>query len=57
MFWETKAIPQVLNYDLAESARSLATAQQILADEEAELWVQHDHDQYLALRGEASPFA
>lgn len=48
--WESKAIPPVLNYDVAESARSLAAAEELLAKEGASLWVQHDHDQYLGLR-------
>jgi len=48
--WEAKAIPPVLNYDVAESARSLARAEELIAQEGAALWVQHDHDQYQSLR-------
>lgn len=48
--WESKAIPPVLNHDVAESARSLAAAAGLLAREGAALWVQHDHEQYLSLR-------
>lgn len=55
--WETKAIPQVLNFDVEESARSLASAARIIAEEGATLWVQHDHDQYASLRAEAEHFA
>ena len=54
--WETKAIPQVLNYDVAASARSLEAAALILQVEGAQLWVQHDNDQYLGLCAEAHPF-
>jgi len=50
--WHSKAIPQVLNYDLKESKASLERAARILDREGAELWVQHDHDQYSALRAE-----
>jgi len=48
--WEQRAIPPVLNVDPEESARSLARAEQILAGEQAALWVQHDLGQYQGLR-------
>jgi len=55
--WETNAIPQILNYDVAESARSLKAAAQILANEQASLWVQHDHQQFSALTAVGGYFA
>lgn len=48
--WEARAIPPVLNIDVEESARSLERAATILAEESAQLWVQHDHAQYTELR-------
>ena len=47
--WTAKAIPPVLNYDVDASARSLAQAERLLADNEATLWVQHDLEQYAGL--------
>jgi N-acyl homoserine lactone hydrolase len=54
--WETRAIPQVLNYDIEESSRSLEKAAAILEEEQAELWVQHDDSQYRWLRAEGPAF-
>lgn len=48
--WETKAIPQSLNYDVEESARSLVAAEKLLVEEGAAFWVQHDWEQYRALK-------
>lgn len=54
--WETKAVPPVLNFDVEESARSLERAAGILSEESADLWVQHDHDQYTKLRAGGGTF-
>jgi N-acyl homoserine lactone hydrolase len=48
--WRTKAIPPVLNHDVEQSARSLALAEKLIADESASLWVQHDYEQVQSLR-------
>ncbi|MEV6320839.1 N-acyl homoserine lactonase family protein [Nocardia sp. NPDC051787] len=54
--WENRVVPPVLNHLPEESARSLEAAAALLREERAELWVQHDHPQYLALRAESRIF-
>ncbi len=54
--WRTNAIPAALNYDLAESAQSLKLMRELLEQEGATLWIQHDHEQYLGLRRSPEPY-
>jgi glyoxylase-like metal-dependent hydrolase (beta-lactamase superfamily II) len=48
--WQARAVPPVLNYDVAQSRRSLHRAEELLRETGARLWVQHDLDQFTALR-------